>query len=38
MKPGTTVPDAVRNDERFRNANGAPQVVLELVQADPKLE
>ncbi|MFZ5557447.1 MAG: plasma-membrane proton-efflux P-type ATPase [Pseudomonadota bacterium] len=27
-----------RGDERFRVAKGAPQVILELAQADPKLE
>jgi hypothetical protein len=32
------VPEVVAMDERFRVAAGAPQLILELVQADPKVE
>ncbi|HVB79778.1 MAG TPA: hypothetical protein VNE82_07480 [Candidatus Binataceae bacterium] len=38
VKPGTRVPEVAAVDERFRVAAGASQVILELVQADPKLE
>ena len=34
LKPGTMAPAIDRGDKRFRIVKGAPQVILELVQAE----
>ena len=34
VKPSTMAPEGGRGDKRFRVVKGAPQVILELVQAE----
>ena len=34
LKPGTMAPEVGRGDKRFRVVKGAPQVILELGQAE----
>lgn len=36
LKPGTMAPEVGRGDTCFRVVNGAPQIILELVQAETR--